>query len=733
MSARARLPRKSAASTVTYADPHTSCSDSDGDEGAAGGGAAKRAGPSTRAKGEARAVGSDDADGADEDEAPRKKARTGKKGRRKGRKKGEGKLEVLKTLPVELLIEIFSYLDPNDLLALSMVNKQYRALRTAKSSARLWKNARERLKLPTLMSGNYKEWQYASLIFGTRCQICNSAKGVRIQDGLRTRLCNRCQTAELVKPTDIQRTHPQHAAKLHPRSYEVVFKSPEYALLSDLYQATAVLRDLEDQDEDSDIAEGRLGRKPASSASPFASSSSSARRPRTFSSKRWTSTQSKDSEDSEDVASPFSGRIEEYVAERKQFIHTLDEDVKKIRDAVSTAKKHLQLAKQAATHGSQFLVPGSRSHVLKQKVLALGLGYNNGERRQRLRRRRAEFSTRTAAPTADVAETAEWEALKPKILKLLEREKAKYDDHMRMYARDGRQRALRPRYDALKASLPNSARPFLPLFVDFLLFPSVKPLWESTSGTNTWADQLDDITEELEQFRLDLVVHARELILAATTDPDKRGASDEDEAGALGASDDNLDAFFARATSFVCCDAKDCRSRQPLGKWCDIDGRWRRAAAPPDPRQGAVGPLGEVLAHLHAQHNDANDILERRRARGEPQFHIALPLEVACAVGALLEVNELDAATAGVAELDRAERAVRCYEWENRKSSHRRFAASDGRRAWFDLLLCIKTEGAKLARMKPPLVLDAPVVALHRRKYPRTGGASGDGEGEEGA
>ena len=52
-----------------------------------------------------------------------------------------------------------------------MVNKQYRALLVAKSSARLWKDARERLKIPAVTSGDYQEWQYASLIFGTRCQV----------------------------------------------------------------------------------------------------------------------------------------------------------------------------------------------------------------------------------------------------------------------------------------------------------------------------------------------------------------------------------------------------------------------------------------------------------------------------------------------------------------------------------------------------------------------------------
>jgi len=52
-----------------------------------------------------------------------------------------------------------------------MVNKQYRALLTAKSSARLWKAARDKLKLPDVVTEHFSEVQYATLIFGRMCQV----------------------------------------------------------------------------------------------------------------------------------------------------------------------------------------------------------------------------------------------------------------------------------------------------------------------------------------------------------------------------------------------------------------------------------------------------------------------------------------------------------------------------------------------------------------------------------
>ena len=57
-----------------------------------------------KAKGKAAEV--DSGDEGDEDEQPRKKARGPRKGKQSTQKKGQGKLEVLKTLPVEMITEV---------------------------------------------------------------------------------------------------------------------------------------------------------------------------------------------------------------------------------------------------------------------------------------------------------------------------------------------------------------------------------------------------------------------------------------------------------------------------------------------------------------------------------------------------------------------------------------------------------------------------------------------------
>ena len=59
-----------------------------------------------RAKAKGKAAEVDSGDEGDEDERPRKKARGPRKGQQSKQKKGQGKLEVFKTLAVEMVTEV---------------------------------------------------------------------------------------------------------------------------------------------------------------------------------------------------------------------------------------------------------------------------------------------------------------------------------------------------------------------------------------------------------------------------------------------------------------------------------------------------------------------------------------------------------------------------------------------------------------------------------------------------
>ncbi|GAA5934092.1 hypothetical protein JCM3775_002872 [Rhodotorula graminis] len=712
MSARARSARKSTASTFSYAELPSSGDEDEDDElsesgrGGGGGRNSKAKGPTKRAKGKAKAVEVDDGGEGDEDDPPRKKARGPAKGKQRKQNNFKGQLEVFKTLPVEMITEIFSHLYPNDLLALSMVNKQYRALLTAKSSARLWKAARDKLKLPDVVTDRFSEIQYANLVFGRNCQLCGVGNYVSIEPRLRVRYCKSCRTQEIVKLRSLKRMYPDVLAKLHPRAKDVVIQSGGQILISDLYRASVILRDLEDQDEDDDIAEGNVA---PPLAPPQSSSTGRRRRSRRFSSKTWTPRQDDMSDNEDDSASPYTRRVNEYIVARSALYKEINKHARSIKTAYAMAKQHLQSVKWQSHGQAAVENDPDRESALRQKVLDLNLGYT-----------RYDFwgpwSRSKLVKSPDPLTDEEWVRIKPKLLKLLDRRKArevKQDLVQQQRARQyGRQSSLRTHYNALMGSLPESARPFAPLFLDFLLLPSVKTLCAGDTDVSeqAWRDALEDIKEDLSQFRLDLVAHVRELIFEATTDPDNPSSTEDDRD--LGDDDLDLDAFFSLATSFVCCGHKDCKaaSRRYDRRW--LLGRARFNVRKPR-HLGAVGPLVRVLEHLHEHHNYSTH--GTCDSQASPRFNVKVPLEVVCATSAILELNHLDPGTAGVEELKQAERMVQCYTWENRRSTRRTFWGENG---WPELLFAIRTEGDKLSRMKPPVYLDPPVIVMHSRHTP---------------
>ncbi|GAA5988907.1 hypothetical protein JCM10908_006223 [Rhodotorula pacifica] len=264
---------------------------------------------------------------------------------------------------------------------------------------------------------------------------------------------------------------------------------------------------------------------------------------------------------------------------------------------------------------------------------------------------------------------------------------------------------LRPRYKALLKSLPDSTRPFVPLFDDFVLLPTVKTLWttDETITDSKWVAQLPLIEEELRDYRLELTLHVRNAIIAATTDPDT--PQEHPEVDLDGA--DWLDTdFFQLATSIVCCGFKGCPPRSKP-KW-----NWYKRKQNPDTRKGAIGSLIDVLNHQHRFHAQSSaNPSNRAKKLAYPPFRISLPLEVACGVEELLELHQLDAAVAQKRHLELASSQSGGYVYANCKSSHRYFRGAD---AWLHLLARLKHEGEKLATMG--LCLEPPEISFMREE-----------------
>ncbi|KEP52333.1 hypothetical protein V565_046850 [Rhizoctonia solani 123E] len=107
----------------------------------------------------------------------------------------------LKSMPVEVLIEIARYVVPVDLIMLSRVNKFFRDLFMDKRSAGIWRSALQNLpKLPPCPDG-VSEPQYVAMIFTKRCSVhlCGRYAPREMDPALLVRLCARCRDRELVE------------------------------------------------------------------------------------------------------------------------------------------------------------------------------------------------------------------------------------------------------------------------------------------------------------------------------------------------------------------------------------------------------------------------------------------------------------------------------------------------------------------------------------------------------
>lgn len=220
----------------------------------------------------------------------------------------------------------------------------------------------------------------------------------------------------------------------------------------------------------------------------------------------------------------------------------------------------------------------------------------------------------------------------------------------------------------------------MPLFTDFLLLPSVKELW--TPGTAiddaAWTAQLPLIKEELNDYRLELVLHTRREILAATLDP---VTQTQDDADATEDVDSLDDAFSQLATSFVCCAFAGCPDKElQRRRWY-----WVTSSLSDDKKQRKswIGPLVEVLQYQHRLHNSISYLRTHKAKASYPPFRVSLPLEVACGIESLLELHHLDDAKAKKRHLDQASKESSGYEWVNSGLTRRYFT---GRDAWWHMV-----------------------------------------------
>ncbi|GAA6040614.1 hypothetical protein JCM8097_008069 [Rhodosporidiobolus ruineniae] len=697
MAGRARFARK-AASTVDYTSKAYDAlgSSEEDDEGQELMRTRRKRKGVGRGKGRTVYLESTD---SDEEVAPKKRSRKRKPAAPKGSKK-QSKKDYLRLLPTEILCEILSYFHPGELLSFRLTSKTNFALLSFKSSAPIWRKSRQRMQLDDVEG--ISEIRYAQLAFGKTCEMCNGKQDVRTNWDFQLVSCRQCRNDHYVKMRDFKKKH----SEFHPLTPELVVLSDDspagwgalerYALRSDLQRFSDKLFDLEIADHSDPVLT-----KLATAA--------------------------------EDTA--VTTRVDRFVVERNGALEaaqkarsTPEEDLVFLR--VLTFGARPQLAQQLKST-TAFLWPKlnrERDRLAREqerlKLASKGESlehdsdWTSGDCQDHYVYRwqdfwQKEWQKSKYARRAQLSDN-DYEQIKPQALKVAQRALAAYEakekkakearDHRAV--KEARLEQIRSRFDNLRAAESDEqTRLLYPVFPVFLTFNSVKPLlppeklpedFDPELTDEVWDEALPLIKEELEQYRLDLFLHAIKLILRATTDDEL--PEDDDLLANLEQYDD---AFFAKATSFLCCTAPDCF-------------RYRRSkGAPPAGRITFIGPLFSLLKHQHEAHSSALKPLKpSKNMDGRlAVIPLDLPLEVACAVSALIDLGDLDDSTAGTRELNEMDREG-SYEWEDSTIWSKWFDS------WRDLLDAVYRAAVKAARAGPDHCLPLPTI-VYRKNRPQ--------------
>ncbi|KAG8728103.1 hypothetical protein FRC12_022007, partial [Ceratobasidium sp. 428] len=106
--------------------------------------------------------------------------------------------ENMMTLPVEIIIQVLSYVTPCSLVALIRTNKALRRILLNPSSKPIWQSATARVPglpvCPTWMS----EPRYAALLFSKLCTLCGASTTLKPDPSLFVRLCASCRDTGLM-------------------------------------------------------------------------------------------------------------------------------------------------------------------------------------------------------------------------------------------------------------------------------------------------------------------------------------------------------------------------------------------------------------------------------------------------------------------------------------------------------------------------------------------------------
>ncbi|KAK0220586.1 hypothetical protein IW262DRAFT_1317289 [Armillaria fumosa] len=119
-----------------------------------------------------------------------------------------GKLQGILSMPVEMWLEILSFLSPQDVLQLARSSKDLRSIFMSRSSIAIWKAARRTVECPSPITG-FSEPAWANLMFMNTCNFCWKSVVRQIDFVFRTRICSKCVSKHVVSQPEVDANEDQ--------------------------------------------------------------------------------------------------------------------------------------------------------------------------------------------------------------------------------------------------------------------------------------------------------------------------------------------------------------------------------------------------------------------------------------------------------------------------------------------------------------------------------------------
>ncbi|KAL8281256.1 hypothetical protein RQP46_006290 [Phenoliferia psychrophenolica] len=481
----------------------------------------------------------DDA-GTDEDLAPAKK-KAKRAGATTGKGKGRvGKLAKFNSMPLDVLSEICSHLDPLSLLYMSRTTKSIHRLLTSKGSRALWISARRTVALPDLSAEDMTEMAYASLVFERNCMVCGKGRASKHDYAIRARYCSKCAKKNVLWGTKVERAIPDRhplaltcspATPFSPsyrwptqRNYYFI---PGVKIISDLLHTLEAEHDqILSEREDAKPAKSKKGKGKGKAKALNQDASSS--------------------DDSEDT--PYTT----FIREKQASVALAREDAQHMTTWETTGVQDRKLAVRDASK--------QRTADIDAKMVALGYD---------LQEIYSSLYSHGKALTDRI-----WNKIAPQIIAAADRNKTNRLQREADSRRSQRMHLIDPLHQSILDSWPSNSKLNFPSLYEFYCFPSIKVFWDPEGveiEDTAWNAALPTIHTEIREHQiatkkkyfshLGLILHAAgspldiKLITITKLDAPSRGFAHEATVNA-DATDAEMDAVFARFSSrFECCGA----------------------------------------------------------------------------------------------------------------------------------------------------------------------------------